>query len=99
MEQLLPTLILISLVILVIWLFTTGRFRKSIGNSLTKTIEVQANNMVRNAEMSAIASEVETINEFLDQGMTEASIYESGQMFDRLIARKPKPTATSANNS
>ena len=90
MEELIPTFTLIALAIMAMWMFPSARFRKSIGNSLTSTIEVQAKAMVCNAQMNSIQSEVETMNEFLDQGLTEASIAESCQAFDRLIARTPK---------
>ena len=79
-----PMLVIGSVIAL--WIITSARFRKSIGKSVTDTIEVHSKSMVENAKFSAVKTKVDSMQELADDGLTAEAVKEHITAFDKLIA-------------
>lgn len=86
MEVLLGTPMLILGLAVGIWLITSARFRKSIGKSVTDTIEVHSKSMVEGAKFSAVKNKIDSMQELSDEGLTPEAVGEHVTAFDKLIA-------------
>lgn len=69
-----------------IWLITSARFRKSVGKSVTDTIEVHSKSLVEGAKFSAVKNKIDSMQELHDDGLTKESVKELCTGFDELIA-------------
>lgn len=86
MELLLGTPALVLGIAFGIWLITSARFRKSIGASVTSTIEVHSKSMVESAKFSGVKNKLDAMQELADDGLTKEAVKEHVTAFDELIA-------------
>jgi hypothetical protein len=85
MESLISIAMIAGIVFLGVWLITSARFRKTIGNSVTDTVTVHSGAMVENAKFARIRNKVDAIQDLADDGLSKEAVAESIASFDELI--------------
>ena len=93
METLIAPFAIIIAIAVSVWLITSARFRKQIGNAVTSTITVHSEAMVESAQVSRMKSKLDAIQDLSDDGLDKEAVVTRLTDFDEIFMGI-KPTAT-----